>query len=91
MEASFYDVAGNTYNLYMKAFNVMCVNQPTEVVWHQLHNDWEAVVRYERGMALAVEFNDRDNMKVYYDRMRAVCPKIFRASEKDKNAKPENQ
>ena len=91
MEASFDNVVGNTYNLYQKAFNIMLVNQPTEDVLHRLHNDWNTVVGYERGMSFASEFNDRDNMKFYYDSIREVCPKIFKANKQNKNAKPENQ
>ena len=91
MEASFDSVVGNTYNLYQKALNIMLVDQPSEDVLRRLHNDWDAIVRYERGMSLASEFNDRDNMEFYYNSMRAICPKIFKANKQDKNAKPENQ
>ena len=91
MEASLDNIVDNTHNLYQKAFDIMMINQPVERVWHSLHNDWDAVANYERGMSIASEFNDQDNVKYYRDRMLAVCPKIFDANRLDRHYNPDNE
>ena len=91
MEISLDNAIDNTYNLYQRAFEIMRFDQPSEEVLHQLHNDWDEVARCQRGLSLVLEYNDGDNLEFYYNKMRAVYPKIFEAYKRDKNNKPENK
>ena len=84
-------VMGNTYNVYQRSWEIMQFRRTPEAVTHRLINDWREIGECQRGLSLAAEYNDRENLEFYYNKTRDIYQKIFKVKREAKHANPENQ